>query len=116
MSRDWQTYLADIAEACEKVSRFTAGMDREAFFTDDRTFHAVIHCLLIMGEAVKHIPDDVRRRIPGVEWRKITGMRNFLAHVYFAMDNDIIWDVIQTHVPELLHAVEAFKDANAVDP
>src|SRR5690242_16738629 len=115
MSRDWQVYLADIVQACEKVSRFTAGMGREAFFSDDRTFHAVIHCLLIIGEAVKHIPDDVRQRIPGIEWRKINGMRNLLAHVYFAIDNDIIWDVIQTNVPELLHAVETFQEENSAD-
>ncbi len=43
MSREWQSYLSDIANACEKVARFTAGMDREAFFSDDRTYHAVIH-------------------------------------------------------------------------
>jgi uncharacterized protein with HEPN domain len=116
MSRDWQTYLADIATACDKIISFTAGMSREAFFGDDRTFHAVIHCLLIVGEAVKHIPDEVRQRMPDIEWRKITGMRNFLAHVYFAIDDDIIWDVVQVNVPELLRAVEAFKKEDLVDP
>jgi uncharacterized protein with HEPN domain len=108
MSREWRAYLADIVTAGEKVTRFTAGMDREAFFGDDRTFHAVIHCLLTVGEAAKHIPDDVRRRIPGIERRKIAGMRDFLADVYFAINNDIVWDVIETKVPELLRALEAF--------
>jgi uncharacterized protein with HEPN domain len=116
MSRNWQTYLADITRACEKVTQFTAGMDREAFFGDDRTFHAVIHCLLIVGEAAKHIPDDVRQRMPDIEWRRIAGMRDFLAHVYFAINNNIVWDVIQTKVPELLRAVEAFEKENSVDP
>ncbi len=60
MSRDWQAYLDDMRIACEKVIRFTAGMDRQAFFADDRTYHAAIHCLLIVGEAAKRIPDDVR--------------------------------------------------------
>jgi uncharacterized protein with HEPN domain len=116
MSRDWQTDFADIATACGKVTRFTAGMDRDAFFGDDRTFHAVIHCLLIVGEAAKHIPDDVRQRMPSIEWRKIAGMRDFLAHVYFAINNDIVWDVIQTKVPELLRALEAFQNEDSVDP
>lgn len=116
MSREWEAYLADIATACEKVIRFTAGLDREAFFGDDRTFHAVIHCLLIVGEAAKHIPDDVRRRMPGIEWRKVAGMRDFLAHVYFAINNDIVWDAVETKVPELLRAVEAFQNENSVDP
>src|SRR5262249_3228362 len=110
MSRDWQSYLADIATACEKVTRFTAGMDRDAFFGDDRTFHDVIHCLLIIGEAVKHIPDEVRQQMPDIEWRKVAGMRDFLAHDYFAINNDIVWDVIETKVPELLRAIEAFQN------
>src|SRR5690242_6263390 len=109
MSRELQDDLADIATACEKVTRFTAGMDRETFFGDDRTFHAVIHCLLIIGEATEHIPDDVRQRMPGIEWRKVAGMREFLAHVCFSINSDIVWDVIETKVPELLRAIEAFK-------
>jgi uncharacterized protein with HEPN domain len=96
MSREWQSYLADIRTACEKVRRFTAWMDSKTFFEDDRTDHAVIHCLLIVGEAVKRIPDDVRRELPAVEWRKIAGMRDWLAHVYFSINSDILWEVVES--------------------
>jgi uncharacterized protein with HEPN domain len=112
MSRDWQTYLADIATACEKVTRFTAGMDRQAFFDDERTYHAVIHCLLIVGEAAKRIPDDVRARMPGIEWKKIAGMRDWMAHAYFSIESDILWTVIETKVPELLQSLQTFKHEN----
>jgi len=53
-------------------------MDRDSFFADDMTYHAVIHCLLIVGKAVKHIPDHVRQEMPEIEWRKIAGMRDWL--------------------------------------
>ena len=106
MSRDSQAYLADIQTACEKVIRFTAGMDRAAFFADDRTYHAVVHCLLIVGEAAKHIPEDVRRRMPDVEWRKIAEMRDWLAHAYFAINDEILWNAVEVKVPELLRTLQ----------
>lgn len=58
MSRDLQLYLTDILMACEKILRYTRGMDFEAFIADDRTFDAVVRNLQIIGEAVKNIPVD----------------------------------------------------------
>jgi uncharacterized protein with HEPN domain len=83
MSRELRLYLADIQVACEKVLRYTNGMEFEQFLADDRTFDAVLRNLQIIGEAVKNIPDDVRERNPEIEWRKIAGLRDVLAHTYF---------------------------------
>lgn len=106
MSRDWKLYWKDIIGCCRKVQRYSTGMDFTSFKADDRTYDAVIRNLELIGEAVKQLPDEARTKSPTVEWRKIAGMRDVLAHAYFGIDDVILWDVIQNKVPELLAAIE----------
>jgi uncharacterized protein with HEPN domain len=71
------------------------------FDQDDKTIDAVIRNLQVIGEAAKMIPESVRATYPNVEWKKIAGLRDILAHQYFEVDLDIIWDVLQNKLPEL---------------
>ena len=99
MSRDWRLYWRDITTSCEKVRRYTAGMDRASFEADGRTYDAVVRNLEIIGEAAKHLPPEARALAPQVEWQKIAGFRDVLAHAYFGIDNAILWDIISTKSP-----------------
>jgi uncharacterized protein with HEPN domain len=76
-------------------------MSFEDFVADERTFDAVIRNLLVIGEAVKNVPPDLRTRYPEIEWRKIAALRDIIAHTYFQVENEIIWDVIQSKIPSL---------------
>lgn len=105
MSRSLQLYLQDIQSSCEKVLRYTQGMSLDDFQIDDRTFDAVVRNLQIIGEAVKNLPQPVRELAPEIEWRKIAGLRDILAHAYFQIEDEIIWDVVQTKVLPLQEAV-----------
>jgi len=106
MSRDYRLYLDDMREASEKVLRYTHDMDYEEFKLDEKTFDAVVRNLEVIGEAAKHIPDEVRERYPRVEWRRISGLRDMVVHEYFNADEDILWDVVRNRVPELLEQVK----------
>ncbi len=105
MLRDWRLYWDDIMTACERVQRYTLGIDRTGFVNDEKTVDAVIRNLEIIGEAAKNLPSEARDLCPEIEWRKIAGLRDILAHAYFGIDMDILWNVVQVKVPELLKAL-----------
>jgi len=108
MSRDETMYLSDIAKSCEKVSRFTAGLTQSDLKADEKTYDAVVRNLEILGEAAKHISDDLREQLPDIEWQKVAGFRDILAHAYFGIDDDILWDIVQNKVPQLAKAISTF--------
>ncbi len=102
MLRDPLLFLDDVVESCEKILRFTKGKTFEQFRSNEETFDAVCRNLELIGEGAKHVPEDVRARHPEVDWRRIAGLRDVLAHGYFALEPEMLWTVVQKHVPELL--------------
>ena len=106
MSREYRLFLEDMHKACEKVIRYTHDLTREQFTVDEKTFDAVMRDLEIIGEAAKHIPDAVRTQHPGINWHKIAGLRDVVAHEYFGLDLEIIWDIVTREVPILLEQLK----------
>jgi len=101
MPRDYRLYLEDILESCGKIRAYTSGLSPDQLSADTKTLEAVVRNLEIIGEAARHMPEDMRSRCEGVEWRKITAMRNVLIHEYFGVKVEIIWDVIRNKLPVL---------------
>jgi uncharacterized protein with HEPN domain len=112
MSRDEMLYLRDIAESCEKVTQFAKGLSKSELVKDQKTYDAVVRNLEIIGEAAKHISENLRKQMPYVEWRKVAGLRDMLTHVYFGIDNNILWDIIQHKVPQLTDTINEFLNKN----
>ncbi len=115
MSRSIRLYLEDILTSCAKVRRYTQGMTFEDFQADDRTYDAVVRNLQIIGEAVKNIPPEMRGKYPEVEWRKIAGLRDILAHAYFSLEDETLWDIVSTKMTLLLEVVQRIIEAEFGD-
>jgi uncharacterized protein with HEPN domain len=105
--RDWRLYAEDIAQSCKRIRRYVAGMTYDAFVADERTWDAVMRNLEIIGEAAKNLPDDVVVHAPDVDWRKVRGMRDVLAHGYFSLDPKVVWNTATTKIDEVEAAVLA---------
>ncbi len=112
MSRRESLYLGDIQESCEKILRFTKGMTYKDFVNDDLHFDAVLRNLEIIGEAVKNISDETRQKYPNVKWRKIAGFRDIVAHEYFGINDETVWDIVENEVPALLAMVKTMHGEN----
>ncbi len=97
---------------CEKVAMFVGTSTRDEFLANVLVYDAVLRNLEILGEAAKHVPDNVRGRMPEVAWREIAGMRDWLAHGYFTIKPDVVWDAIEVEVPLLLRTLRAFQGEN----
>lgn len=105
MSRDILLFLEDIEASCLKIAAFIEGMSLQSFKADARTFDAACRNLEIIGEAAKRVPEDVRSRHPEVEWRRIAGLRDVLAHGYFALEHEMLWSLASQRVPRLLDQI-----------
>ncbi len=85
MSRDSLLLLEDIEKGCAKVVSYTEARSKDQVFEEEVRTDAVLLNLHIIGEAVKKLPSDLRERHPEVAWREIAGLRDFIAHAYFAL-------------------------------
>jgi uncharacterized protein with HEPN domain len=99
--------LLDILELIERIDRQTKGVTRDQFLADADMQDATAYRLLAIGEAAKNLDEDITSRHPHIPWRQVVGMRNILAHEYFSRESEIIWETIETGLPELVTACRA---------
>jgi uncharacterized protein with HEPN domain len=112
-------YLDHIQQAATDACSFAEGLSKEDFLEDKRTQQAVIMSLIIIGEAVTKVMDgyaEFAQAYGQVPWRNMRGIRNRIAHGYFDINLDVVWDTVQAALPELLKQLPAVRqDADDED-
>jgi uncharacterized protein with HEPN domain len=110
VSRDALLYVADVVAAGEAILRYTDGVTFEAFTANDEKRAAVERQVFVIGEAAARLPDEWKQHRPQVPWRKIVGLRNLLAHGYWAIDAEELWDIARNKVPEFVAELRPLLD------
>jgi uncharacterized protein with HEPN domain len=112
LPREWRFYVNDMIIFSENVLRYTANLNQTEFESNTLIYDATLRNLELIGEAATHIPPEIRATYPNISWRQMIALRNRLIHTYLGLDNDILWDVIQTDMPSLLSALNQLKINN----
>ncbi len=103
--RDAWLSLQDILDAIQQIQGFTAGLEFEAFRVDAKTMAAVERKLLVISEAAIRLGDEAETLCPGLPWRDIRGIGNWLRHQYDAIDPEAVWRTVVDDLPLLQAAI-----------
>jgi len=104
--RHEQVFLRHIVEESNFLMKEAENMGFEEFMKNEILKRACSRSLEIVGEAVKNLPADFKKRYREIEWKKIAGLRDKMIHGYFGVNWDIVWDVIKNQIPKLKEQVE----------
>jgi uncharacterized protein with HEPN domain len=106
MSRDYKLFIRDIVEAIKDIEVFIGAMDYEEFLKDKKTQKAVVWQIHVIGEATKNLPEPIREKYKEVPWKYMAKIRDKIAHFYFGIDYEILWNVVKEKLPEVKSKIE----------
>jgi uncharacterized protein with HEPN domain len=100
-NRDYVLFLEDIIDSADKINKYIISLTERDFVSDEKTKDAVIVRIQIIGEAIKNLPADVKRRYKEVDWKKSVKLRNIFTHQYFGINAKRLWKTAKKEIPEL---------------
>jgi uncharacterized protein with HEPN domain len=99
--------LETILDSISKIIQFTQPFsDPDSFLHDVKTFDAVMMNFIVIGEMVDRISKIFKDANTQIEWNRIKGFRNLVAHDYFGIDAEEVWQIISNDLPILKVKIE----------
>lgn len=109
-SRDWMLRVQDILDAIETIQQRLNGLSFESFASNDVIVESVLYRFIVIGEASANIPNEIKALASDLPWRQMNDMRNIMAHEYFQVKIDIVWETTQENLPPLVEPLKALLE------
>jgi uncharacterized protein with HEPN domain len=114
--REYRDFLADIVGAIRSIMTFVDGMTLDAYLADEKTRYAGMRGYEIMGEAVRHLPDELKAANSSIPWATMAAMRNRIVHGYFGIDDTILFTTVDAELGALLPRLEELAREHDAGP
>lgn len=98
MKRDIGVFLEDILESINKIEEYTKDLSESDFSNNIERQDAIVRRFEIIGEAVKHISQELKEKYPDIPWKEISGTRDVLIHEYFGVNLKRVWKTIKEDI------------------
>ncbi|PPK61921.1 uncharacterized protein with HEPN domain [Malaciobacter marinus] len=100
--------LLTILESIEKIENYTKDFSTaDDFYHDEKSFDATMMQFVVIGEMISKFDEDFKQKYSHIPWQKVKDFRNIVAHNYFGIDADEIWDIIKNKIKPLKSEIEA---------
>lgn len=97
----------DMTQAIQHIQTFTSDLTFDEYLNDIRTISAVERQFEVLGEAARRISNKFRQAHPTIDWQRMVGLRNIVAHRYDEVRQDILWTIIHSELGPLLAQLES---------
>lgn len=112
----WRWRVFDLLDAIDRITEYTAGLTLTTFLRDEHTQDAVLYNLARLGETTKFIPQSVQDTDPAVPWADLRDIRNLVAHGYFGIDLELVWQTATKELPALRPPLQALAERRLETP
>ena len=103
--------LNHVVEAIVEIQKYLNGVDFELFSANSMMRFACIKQMEIIGEASRHLTDELKHKYQDIPWQQIVGLRNIFVHEYFGIDIEILWNIATEDIPPLFNKLKVILDS-----
>jgi uncharacterized protein with HEPN domain len=105
--------LEDVLESCKIIASYSDELEFERSAEQRMPFDAILRRLFVVAEAARLESLDTQNAVAIIDWRRIKGLRNIIVHQYAGMDDEILWDIVHSKLPELTRQLRVLLDESA---